>query len=180
MQTLINETVRVLREHDGAAAYELSLEEIAQLIETKIATPARQKELELELLVSGRAQFKNRDANLIMLILENLLHNAIQATPLGKRVTLQIEQRSDLVLCEVRDEGEGLPEHLKNSLFKPCQSSKEGGSGIGLAISKQLAAALGAELDLKSSSSSGCIFALGIPLALCNSEPATPKQSSMS
>ena len=48
-------------------------------------------------------------------------------------------------------------------LFAPCKSSKEGGSGIGLAISKQLANHLGANLELKSNSPEGCVFVLRVP-----------------
>src|SRR5256885_10117139 len=47
---------------------------------------------------------------------------------------------------------------LTAHLFAPCRSSKEGGSGIGLAISKQLANHLGAQLELKSNSPAGCVF----------------------
>jgi signal transduction histidine kinase len=125
----------------------------------------------------GDAQFNNREANLIVLILENLLSNAIQATPSGGTVALEIAKDRDLVRCEVRDQGPGLPEHLKSRLFKPCQSTKAGGSGIGLAISKQLAGSFGAELELKSNTAAGCVFALAIPLALCSSSPTVPAES---
>jgi C4-dicarboxylate-specific signal transduction histidine kinase len=74
-------------------------------------------------------------------------------------------------LCEVRDGGPGLSEHLKGALFQPCQSTKAGGTGLGLAISKQLASSFGAELELKSSTSAGCTFTLTIPLVLCSSGP---------
>jgi hypothetical protein len=65
---------------------------------------------------------------------------------------------------EVQDEGPGLPPQVAERLFAPCISSKKGGSGIGLAISRQLAKHLGAELDLKQSSSEGCAFRLVLPL----------------
>jgi C4-dicarboxylate-specific signal transduction histidine kinase len=49
------------------------------------------------------------------------------------------------------------------ALFTPCKSTKEGGSGIGLAISKQLAHHLGADLELKTNSPGGCVFVLTVP-----------------
>jgi signal transduction histidine kinase len=48
-------------------------------------------------------------------------------------------------------------------LFEPVQSRKEGGSGIGLAITRQLAGHLGAELTLVSSSAAGTVFRLRLP-----------------
>ncbi len=64
----------------------------------------------------------------------------------------------------VRDHGPGLPEHVRARLFNPCQSTRQGGSGIGLAISKQLANSLSAELELESSSPSGTVFVLTVPI----------------
>jgi nitrogen-specific signal transduction histidine kinase len=64
---------------------------------------------------------------------------------------------------EVADEGPGLPPEMQARLFAPCPSHKKGGSGIGLAISQQLANHLGAELELKHSSSKGCAFRLALP-----------------
>ncbi len=178
MQALINETVRVLREQDGVTEYELSLEEILELLCSKSLPIARQHGVEFQAQADGDAEFNNRDANLIVLILENLINNAIQATPAGRVVTLEIAKRRDSVHCEVRDQGPGLPEHLKNRLFQPCQSTKAGGTGIGLAISKQLANSFGAELELKSNTSAGCVFALAIPLALCASSPKMAAEQS--
>src|SRR5207245_1461467 len=99
--------------------------------------------------VNGEAVLPNRAANLIALILVNLAQNALQATLAGSAVTLSLTERGEQILCEVRDEGPGLPPELAANLFAPCKSTKEGGSGIGLAISRQLANHLGADLRLK-------------------------------
>jgi two-component system nitrogen regulation sensor histidine kinase GlnL len=64
----------------------------------------------------------------------------------------------------MRDEGPGIPPELAATLFAPCKSSKEGGSGIGLAISQQLANHLGAGLELARNSPHGCVFVLTVPL----------------
>jgi C4-dicarboxylate-specific signal transduction histidine kinase len=105
----------------------------------------------------------NHTADLVLLILENLVQNAIDATPAGKAVRLAVCTEGDRVLMEVADEGPGLPPEMQTRLFRPCSSQKKGGSGIGLAISQQLANRLGAELSLKCSSSNGCTFRLALP-----------------
>jgi C4-dicarboxylate-specific signal transduction histidine kinase len=64
----------------------------------------------------------------------------------------------------VTDRGPGLPEAVRKQLFAPCQSSREGGTGIGLAISRQLAHHLGAALRLDNSSAAGTSFVLEVPL----------------
>src|SRR4030095_13907374 len=93
----------------------------------------------------AEAILPNRVANLVALILVNLLQHAAEAPPRGASVPIAIGPAPDGITCEVRDQGAGLPEG--RNVFAPCQSSKEGGSGIGLAISQQLALHLGALLE---------------------------------
>jgi two-component system, LuxR family, sensor kinase FixL len=109
------------------------------------------------------------------LILENLIQNALEATPKGKAVRLMISMERERLAMEVADEGPGMSAEMQTRLFRPCTSSKPGGSGIGLAISHQLANHLGAELSLKHSSAKGCAFRLLLPVP----EPSTtgPGQS---
>jgi C4-dicarboxylate-specific signal transduction histidine kinase len=60
------------------------------------------------------------------------------------------------------DHGPGIESHILSRLFLPCNST-QGGNGLGLAISKQLANQLGATLELKSNDHDGCVFALRLP-----------------
>jgi signal transduction histidine kinase len=97
------------------------------------------------------------------IILGHLVQNAIQATPRRKAVRLMLHGGHHGVRFEVRDEGTGFPEEMRPLLFKPCLSSKEGGSGLGLALCRQLAAHLDAELELVQSTPQGCVFVLTLP-----------------
>jgi len=166
MQTMISDIVRVLNEHDGLSRYEVTLAELLQMISARTAPAAREAGVDLRIDSNAEGILVSRDANLILLILENLIHNAIHASPAGETVAIRLIEDAGSVICEVRDQGPGFPESLRPSLFVPCRSSKEGGSGIGLAISKQLAGHLRARLELKSSSANGCVFALSLPREL--------------
>lgn len=163
MQNLVSEIVRVLREENSTTQYEVSLDELIEMVAAKMRPPAEQAGVRFTTRLSAEGTLSNRNANLIVLILDNLVQNAIQATPRGKSVAVQIQASDETIICEVHDQGPGLPESYRQQLFKPCQSSKDKGTGIGLAISKQLANYLGAELELKSSSADGCVFALLLP-----------------
>jgi two-component system sensor histidine kinase FlrB len=101
------------------------------------------------------------------LILVNLLENAIEATPVGGAVALSAGRAAERLQFWVRDSGPGYPEHLRGQLFLPCQSTRDGGSGIGLAISKQIADHLGATLELAETSAAGCVFILALPVSAC-------------
>lgn len=163
MQNLVSEVVRVLREENSGCKYELTLEELAAIVESKTRAVAEQAQVVFRTEIRAEGILANRSANLVMLILENLIQNAIQATPKGKSVALEVRSHDGMVGLEVRDQGPGIPETYREQLFKPCTSTKEKGSGIGLAISKQLANYLGAELNLKSSSHEGSVFILLLP-----------------
>jgi signal transduction histidine kinase len=167
MQTLINQVVAVLREEEGSSQYEVTLAELAEIISSRVHPLTIETGVRFTTQARGEAVLPNRAANLVALILVNLVHNGLQATPKGKSVTVTLSHAEEQIRCEVRDEGPGFPEALRGSLFKPCQSTKEGGSGIGLALSKQLANHLGAALELQSSDLTGCVFALILPASLC-------------
>ncbi len=162
MQGLITQVVNVLREEEGSAQFQITQAELAEIVVSKVHPLSLETGVRLVTQVNGGAALPNRTANLVALILVNLVQNALQATPRGQSVTLLLNSAENLV-CEVRDEGPGFPDTLADNLFSPCQSTKEGGSGIGLAISKQLANHLGAALELKSHSAAGCVFALTVP-----------------
>jgi C4-dicarboxylate-specific signal transduction histidine kinase len=60
----------------------------------------------------------------------------------------------------VEDGGAGLPEAVRGKLFQPCTSTKPGGSGLGLALSYQLAQQAGGRLELRRSDLQGTSFRL--------------------
>jgi signal transduction histidine kinase len=163
MEALINRVVRVLQEQQSGVEYEISIAELVGMLDqkTKILAEATGVRLETKVLFDG--MLSNRDANLILLILENLVQNGIEATPPGKSVEMCETGDAGAINFEVRDQGSGLPPGMETRLFTPCTSAKKGGGGIGLAISKQLAQSLGAKLELAVNSPTGCKFRLIVP-----------------
>ncbi len=171
MQQLVDEVVRVLGEERVGEQYELSLAELADVLRHKLAGAAETAGVELKVQVRARAMLNNRTANLTLLILENLVHNALKVSAAGRAVRVAFDSGEDGgVICSIADEGPGLPAELLPRLFTPCRST-HGGSGLGLAISKQLANQIGAELALKTSSSAGCEFVLQLPKELFQGQP---------
>jgi signal transduction histidine kinase len=170
MHTLVNEVVRILREDTRLAGYEINLDEIMELISARIQPLARVRGVIWEAHGEGQAVLRNREANLVLLILENLSQNAVEATPVGCPVLLRGRGDNVELRFEVCDSGPGLSSAVQASLFSPLPSTKAGGSGLGLAISSRLAAQIGAVLALKQSSEAGCVFTLTLPL----NQPAAP------
>lgn len=168
MQALLDDVVRVLAEDGRDAIYEMPLGEAVQVVAGRIAPLAQAGGVKFEYSCLADGQMTNRDTNLVLLILENLLQNAVQATPSGRTVRLLCLSGSQGPLFEVRDEGAGIPAKVVEQLFVPTRSSKPGGNGLGLAISHHLARHLGAELKLKQTSQSGSVFVLELVAAPAN------------
>jgi len=164
MQGLVGEVVRILSETQVEVGYEIALEELLEILSARIRPRAQAAGVHLTTHHVGQGTLSNQQVNLALLILENLVQNALEVVSPGKSVHLKIECDRGRFLCEVADEGPGLSDTLRLHLFTPCRSTKEGGAGIGLAISKQLAAHLGGTLELHSSSPRGCVFRLTIPV----------------
>ncbi|MBL9171810.1 MAG: hypothetical protein JNN07_29035 [Verrucomicrobiales bacterium] len=160
LQDLVNETVTLLSEDPDAVQFELPLAELIEQLRHKVQPIAREARVEFAIEGVVEADLDNRTASLVHLILSNLIHNAIQATPPDHKVALQVSREGSSLTLRVCDQGTGIPEHIQKTLFTPCRSSKSGGTGIGLAISAQLAHHLGAVLQLVQTGPTGSIFAL--------------------
>jgi signal transduction histidine kinase len=99
--------------------------------------------LEVQGELSGRAASALRDA------LSNILINAIQATPLGGRITVEaIAEENDLIVT-VRDSGKGIAPDLRERIWEPFFTTKQRGTGLGLAIVRKRMEEAGGSARLK-------------------------------
>jgi two-component system sensor histidine kinase HydH len=99
--------------------------------------------------------------------LVNLLANAIDASAPGGRIEVAAsevrERGARRVLCEVRDQGAGIrPEH-REAVFDPFFSTKEGGTGLGLAMVRKIAALHGGRVELESEVDRGTVARMVLP-----------------
>jgi signal transduction histidine kinase len=93
----------------------------------------------------------------INLVLNSM--DAVQGKP-GGAVVMEAETdaATGRIMLRVRDNGHGIPESLRSTLFEPFQSSKPAGMGMGLAISQTIAEAHEGVLQVESSSPAGTCF----------------------
>lgn len=161
MQNMVEEALQVLQEHSAeGVSYAFTVGEMMTILEKRLAPLAESKGVSLRVPENPpEASMDNLQANLLVLALFNLGQNAIEATPEQGQVELDCKLGDDSrVAFRVRDEGPGLPEDVAENPFAPRTSRKEGGTGVGLSISQQLAERAGAELSLESNDTSGACF----------------------
>ncbi len=163
MVEMIQEIVQVIREEDSTASYEITLEEICEIVLNKLRESNQSEQLEVINENIGEITFSSHEGNVIILILNNLIKNAIEAISSKNMIALHCFQTPDSVEIRVKDTGPGIPENIKDSLFQPCISSKPQGAGIGLVISRQLGKHISAELSLEYTGIEGTCFLLKLP-----------------
>src|SRR6185436_3772993 len=116
IKEMIADILRMLGEEHGVDRYEISFAELAQLAETKIRPAAMATGARLETAIQAEGCLPNREANLALLILDNLLRNAVEATPAGRTVRLTIAQGKEDVIFAVSDQGMGVPADVRPGL----------------------------------------------------------------
>jgi len=134
--------------------------------------------VELIANIDARAQVL-ADPDQLHRMLVNLMRNAREAMDgdLGRRgkgkviATLRVED--GVSVLRLADDGPGLPERAQANLFQPFQgSTRRGGAGLGLAISRELAQAHGGDILLVETSAKGTTFDIRLPGA---PDPLPPK-----
>ncbi|MBD9388091.1 sensor histidine kinase [Agrobacterium sp. AGB01] len=91
-------------------------------------------------------------------IVINLLQNALEAVEdkAGGQVTISVRDAADQVVLSVADNGPGIAPDILEALFTPFNTSKDGGLGLGLVISREIAADYGGRIEVESNPSGTC------------------------
>jgi signal transduction histidine kinase len=101
----------------------------------------------------------------------NLVSNAVKFTPDGGAVRVSCGRIDSQVEIEVRDNGPGIPADKQQDIFEPfvqlgrTLTSTHEGAGLGLAISRDLARAMGGDVTVESTLGAGSTFVLRLPAA---------------
>lgn len=98
-------------------------------------------------------------------VLGHLIQNAIEATPKDGKVAIRLCRDDNSVIIEITDTGEGMSEEfIRERLFKPFESTKSAGMGIGAFESREYIHELGGQLAVSSEPPHGSTFRISLPL----------------
>ena len=131
---------------------------------------AASKEIALKIRADSKFGAVQADKAKLRQILYNLIGNAIKFTDIGGSVTIGTGEDDEMAYISVTDTGIGIPANDLTKLFKPftqldssCARKYEG-TGLGLALAKELAELHGGTINVKSEHGKGSTFTLALPL----------------
>ena len=106
----------------------------------------------------------NAVSSQVQQIFFNLILNALDAMPEGGEIQIRARALPHGVEMFFEDNGPGIPEEQRESIFEPFFSTKEGGTGLGLTVSYNIVTAHGGTLDLIHGRGPGACFRLFLPM----------------
>ncbi|MEQ1406450.1 PAS domain S-box protein [Neorhizobium sp. Rsf11] len=111
----------------------------------------------------------------IQQVLTNLMRNAIEAmqgSPRRELAIRTVQENDDMMAVIVQDTGPGISGEITDQLFKPFVTTKAGGMGIGLSISKRIIEAHGGEMTVSRNPAGGATFRFTLPIDMGERENA--------
>lgn len=104
------------------------------------------------------------DPNQLKQVLLNLTKNAMEAMPQGGTLTIESSADDNHIRLEVVDSGEGISKEQMKKLFHPFFTTKQKGTGLGLAVCYKIIQDHGGEITARSKKGSGSRFSVTLPL----------------
>lgn len=168
MSRLIDQLLLLARHEHGAIAVHIGPTELHTALlgsaaRLEAAATARTIAIDTTRIAPAMVQ---ADPELLGLMLDNLLANALKYSPSGSTVTLTAQTGREGVACHITDQGEGIPEHEREAVFErfyrldSSRSTATGGFGLGLAIVKKLADLQGIDLAITGAPGTGTTMRL--------------------
>jgi signal transduction histidine kinase len=184
LDALVSDVLNFAKAGAGRIEYRvqhIALRETLDAVREMIAPQAEEKRLQLEWPDVGGDLCAIADQDRTRQILVNLIANALKFTPAGGTISLGSSATEANVSIAVTDTGIGVPREKLDRIFEPfvqadrALRSSDQGVGLGLAISRQLARAMGGDITVVSQVGAGSTFSLTLPR--CRDGASSPRSA---
>jgi signal transduction histidine kinase len=171
MNRLIQDLLEVAGMEAGHIAVEPRPEQVEPLLRegcTSLDHVASAKSIAVHCLGAEELPRVRADRDRILQVLGNLIGNAVKFTPEGGRIEVRARMDGGDVCISVSDTGPGIQTADLPRVFDrfwQAQRSREGGAGLGLAISRGIVAAHGGRMWVESEAGTGSTFLFTLPVA---------------
>jgi two-component system, NtrC family, nitrogen regulation sensor histidine kinase NtrY len=143
--------------------------ELSNLVQRSAYLYAQNNNINLSIEADEKDLYVKSDHNLINRVVTNLILNGIQSVPEERKAEIKVKvyknDKDKFAIIEVKDNGSGIPEHVRTKVFIPNFSTKIGGSGLGLAMAKRGVEHSGGNIWFETEIGIGTTFYVDLPLA---------------
>ncbi len=144
-----------LRERDPNA--------LVEAIESFVLPEAERQQVDIVTHLDRSIQLISVDPDLIRQALLNIIRNALQAMPDGGTLTIQTRSEPGDFIIEFIDTGDGMDVGVQSRIFDGFFSTRPGGTGIGLALTRQIVRLHGGDVKCDSAPGRGSRFVVALP-----------------
>jgi two-component system, OmpR family, sensor histidine kinase VicK len=175
MARLVRDLLQLSQLDKGTADWDIQPYDLVVLAEealSKLAVTAERKSLRIERSFGRDLPPALVDRDKFQQVILNVLANAIEFTPAGGRIDVDVRSQGSLLRVRVRDSGIGIPKEDLPRIFErfyrvdKARSRMLGGTGLGLAIARQIIEGLGGTIRIESQYGKGTEVIFTVPAAV--------------
>jgi two-component system, OmpR family, sensor histidine kinase KdpD len=171
LSRLVTEAIQMARIEAGKIQLSKELCSVESPIRRVLAELKPQLEgRPVEVSMGGNLPAVFADREMIRLALRQIVENAIRYSPPGSPLSIRAEGRGGRIMVSVADQGSGIPEREQARIFEKFYRGSYtpqhvAGSGMGLAICREILHAHGGEITMESGPGQGSVFTISLPAA---------------
>jgi signal transduction histidine kinase len=148
-----------------------NLNEIVQEVLEIIHLETQKKNIQVHRNLYSQPIYGRMNKHLLKVALVHLLHNAVEATPSAGAIEVQTSKEAQKAEIMILDTGRGMPPETLAKVFDPFYTTKIGGTGLGMAIVRQIIDEHRGAIDLESQVGRGTKVTIRLPLIFTDSVP---------
>ncbi len=139
------------------------LRETINYVVAQVHTRAEARQVQIQIHVPPEPVRFSFDADLLSVALLNLLQNAIDASQAGKSVSISVVHTEEWTRITVADQGSGIAQENLESIFNPFFTTKDNGTGLGLALVAKIVDEHQGKISVRSRLGENSVFEIMLP-----------------
>jgi len=163
LNTTVNGILHYSRSRSGKNSPSEPLTDIIGGVARLLDSRLKKKSIDFDILGNSMAKDYHIEREKLSQVFLNIILNAIDAVPKGGKIRVRMEKKPGSLAVQVSDNGPGIAAEVKERVFLPFYTEKEGGTGLGLPISRKIVESYGGRITVSDTNNGGACFTIFLP-----------------